>query len=409
MYHPMKWIVSLSIIAWFALPAVATPQDLDIKVQLATQQHSATVSASVTADILALTSGGWKSLGNARPGQTLSFQSVARSIRISNLDGQPRFSEVKITLPHEKGQVTFNQKSYRGSLHLVSTGNGFDVRNTLPLEQYLYSVVPSEMPASWPLDALKSQAVAARTYALVDLKRSHRRGYDVAATTASQVYQGVKAEHPRSTQAVIATRGQVVTFKNEPIDAYFHSTSGGKTEFGGDLWANKPYLKPVKDVDQASPKYIWHTQFSQQQLQQLLQSKLQVNVGELKSLEPATRTRGGRVKTLRIQGTRGVKTVDGAKLRSALHLNSTFFNVGGINAAGQLIVPDQEQIVEIPETFEFAGRGWGHGMGMSQWGARQLALDGKGYREILKHYYQGVRVKKIEPTPNARRYKIASR
>ena len=407
MYH-FLWGSLLLCVAMFSgfQPARAASQDLEVTVQLAERQSSTLIGTSATATVSGYTNGSWKELGRLLPNQDLHLKGLAASISVLNLDGHPQYPELRIDPPNEEAYLTLNKKPYRGSLYLVASRSGFDVRNVLSLEHYLYSVVPSEMPASWPLDALKSQAVAARTFALVHMNSaSNKRGYDVAATTASQVYQGMKAEHPRSTQAVKETRGQVVTFQGRPIEAYFHSTSGGQTEFGGDLWANRPYLKPVKDLDHASPKYVWHTQMTQSQVQSALRTRLKIDVGPVLSMQAVGHTQGGRVKDLKIQGTRGVKIVSGDKFRMALQLNSTFFNVGGLDPAGVIINP---QSAEIPERFEFAGRGWGHGIGLSQWGARQMAINGMDYQQILKHYYQGVHVNTIQPLQDPRRYKIAS-
>lgn len=405
MYHFLLGSLLFCIAMLSGAPSVsAAHQDLEVKVQLAERQSATVIGSSSTATVSGYTSNGWKELGRLLPNQELHLKSLASSIAVLNLDGHPQYREVRIDPPNDDAYLTLNKKPYRGSFYMVAQRSGFDVRNIVSLEQYLYSVVPSEMPASWPMDALKSQAVAARTFALVHLGGSHKRGYDLTATTASQVYQGVKAEHPRSTQAVNETRGQVVTFQGRPIEAYFHSTSGGQTEFGGDLWANRPYLKPVKDLDHASPKYVWNTQFSQSDMKSLLRAKLSVDVGDIYLLQPVGHTQGGRVKELKIQGSRGVKIIAGDKFRMALQLNSTFFNVGGLDEAGAII---NTQRNEVPARFEFAGRGWGHGIGLSQWGARQMAINGMGYQQILTHYYQGVNVKTIQPLQDPRRYKIA--
>lgn len=406
MYHFLLGSLLFCTAMFSGVPSVsAANQDLEVKVQLAARQTATLIGSSSTATVSGFTSSGWKELGRLLPNQELHLKSLASSISVLNLDGHPQYREIRVDPPNDESYLTLNKKPYRGSLYMVTQGSGFDVRNVVSLEQYLYSVVPSEMPASWPLDALKSQAVAARTFALVHLGGGHKRGYDLTATTASQVYQGVKAEHPRSTQAVNETRGQIVTFQGNPIEAYFHSTSGGQTEFGGDLWANRPYLKPVKDLDHASPKYVWSKQYSQDQLKSLLRAKLSVDVGDIHYLQAVGHTQGGRVKELKIQGTRGSKIIAGDKFRMAMQLNSTFFNVGGLDPSGIVISP---QSSEVPAQFEFAGRGWGHGIGLSQWGARQMAINGMGYQQILTHYYQGVHVKTIQPSQNPRRYKIAS-
>lgn len=377
-------------------------QDLPVRVQVQAEDQMASLRVSTTSSVSVLTALGWKEVGHLLPTYTLKVEAAAQGLKVSSIPGHEFYQALKLEVPNGDAMVQSDQGWYRGNLVLwPNSAHGFSVVNEVSMEQYLYSVVPSEMPASWPMEALKSQAVAARTFALSHLEQDPKRRYDLTATTASQVYQGVKAEHPNSIRAVEATRGEIMTYQGRPILAYFHSTSGGRTENGADLWANQPYLKSVPDVDQASPKYTWHEQLSQEEVQKRLQQGLNLDLGNVISLEPKTYTGSGRVKTLSVLGTRGQREVDALKFRSALQLNSTFFNVGAISSLGELIrKPDLQ---EIPTAFQFAGRGWGHGLGMSQWGARQMALDGYAYHEILAHYYQGVHFEKFNPS----RYRLA--
>lgn len=382
-----------------AFPAQAQSQpDLPVRVQLKSADSETTLRSSVASRLKGLTRQGWKEVGFLPPGNALKLKAANGQLRVSGLNNA--YQALKLETPHDNGQLQTDARWYRGHLLMQAKGSHFSVINEVPLEQYLYSVVPSEMPASWPLEALKSQAVAARTYAVTHLKAN--QDFDVAATTASQVYGGVAAEHPRALQAVQSTRSQILTYQGQPIHAYFHSTSGGKTESGSDLWANFPYLQPVIDYDHASPKYTWQSEFSQHQLRERLKKSLNIDVGELVDLRPESHTRGGRVKTLKVVGTQGQRHVDGRKIRSALQLNSTFFNVGPIGSDGVLL--QKPAADNLPSSFQFAGRGWGHGLGMSQWGARQLALNGVRYPHILNHYYPHTQITQL----NMAQYRVAS-
>lgn len=280
---------------------------------------------------------------------------------------------------------------YRGQLEIFGLSNGtITVVNILPLEEYLYGVIPGEMPYTWSLESLKAQAIAARTYALANIGQYSKRGFDMLATPESQVYLGAEGEQENTNKAVNETKDMVITYNGKLITAYYHSTSGGMTENGFDLWDDQPYLKSVPDFDQNSPKYIWYQNIYANQLKQSL-IKIGINVGDVINIRPTRRSQTGRIKELLIEGVNGVQNVEGAKFRRILNLNSTFFNVGPMIIGGENVKDNQI----IPQVFQFAGRGWGHGMGMSQWGAQQMAVNGKNYEQILTYYYTGTKVVKF--------------
>ncbi|MEN9860187.1 MAG: hypothetical protein RLZZ515_669 [Cyanobacteriota bacterium] len=310
------------------------------------------------------------------------------------------------------------QRRYRGRLRLLSQGGQLQVVNHVPLETYLPSVVGSEMPASWPLEALQAQAVAARTYALKARKPS--AAFDVQATTASQVYKGVEAETPSTRAAVQATRGLVLTYNNALIDAVFHSSSGGSTESSGDLWPRQlPYLVSVPDFDQASPVRDWRQPLDRARLQQAFPE-----LGGALGIDVLSTTPTGRVRQARVVGPSGQLSLTGAQLRSRLGLKSTWVRFelaptatagADIPGAGVVSLLRGSQLdsasgggaalpppplpafslpvpaTKTPEVVQLVavGRGFGHGVGMSQWGALAMAQRGESYSSILKHYYRG--------------------
>lgn len=287
-------------------------------------------------------------------------------------------TDLQLTHPNES--MTINGSAFRGDLRLVPAAEGrFHVVNEVLLEDYLKSVVPSESPASWPQQSLQAQALAARTYAVANWGKNKGAGFDMNDDTSDQVYKGMSTEHPATLEAVEATRGQIITHGNKPITALFFSTSGGHTDSSKEVWGVElPYIQPVPDFDQAASRYRWNLSRSQQELQVALQA-LGHNVGTIRRIEGVDYTAHGRIKSLKITGSHGAITVDGNRFRFAAKLYSTKFE---ITAQGN--------------GFKFDGGGWGHALGMSQWGARQMAKDGYNAAEIVKHYYTGVAIQSLD-------------
>lgn len=310
------------------------------------------------------------------------------------------------------------QRRYRGVLQVRPQGNGLQVINHVPLETYLASVVGSEMPASWPLEALRAQAVAARTYAL----RSRRpaQAFDLKATVASQVYRGVESEAPSTLAAVETTRSLVLTHDEALIDAVFHSSSGGRTESSGDLWPRQlPYLVSVPDFDHGSPVRAWRQSLDGEQLRKAFPELDGVQAIEVLSTSPT-----GRIRQARVVGMSGELLLTGPALRSRLGLRSTWVRFEPLvpepapmavpvalpsalaavpplpalnqadSAASPALQPGSvgsrasERLVGLVAV----GRGFGHGIGMSQWGALALAQRGESFTAILRHYYRGTRL-----------------
>ncbi len=303
--------------------------------------------------------------------------------------------------------VLLQQRQYRGQLQLRRQPAALQAINHVSLETYLPSVVGSEMPASWPLQALSAQAVAARTYAL----RQRRPGepFDLRATVSSQVYRGLDSETAATRQAVATTRGQVLTYDGRLIDAVFHSSSGGSTEASGDLWPQQlPYLVAVQDFDEESPARSWQERFEPLQLQRLF-----AEIGGVTDVAVLARTSSGRLRQVRLKGPGGVLQLSGAELRQRLGLRSTWVEIDVVRPVDAAIQPPlgsepatlagvpplpeppgplQVQPQPLGVTLVIRGRGFGHGIGMSQWGAYGLARRGASYSAILSHYYPGTQL-----------------
>ncbi len=289
--------------------------------------------------------------------------------------------------PTGSGFVFIGDRWYRGRTQVVPNGKGITAINHVNLEHYLYSVLGGEMNGNWPQEALKAQAVAARSYALYQRERAGNRAFDLGDTPAWQVYGGIVDESAGTQAAVNATAGQVLTFNGQIIEAVFHSSAGGCTDNVEEVWVQPlPYLRSVQDYDQGSPVFRWSKTFSRSEL-----SKLIPGVGNVLALQPEKTTKCGRIISAQVIGDAGRRTIKGESLRTALGLRSTLFEVvpqtGSTSGKGK---------AQLPTAFHINGRGFGHGLGMSQWGAYGLAARGANYQQILGHYYQGTTLAKIQ-------------
>ncbi len=275
------------------------------------------------------------------------------------------------------GILALGARGYRGQF-LLRAKPGTDqlaVINHVDMEEYLLSVVPAEMPGSWSLEALKAQAIAARSYAMANLGKHAGEGWDVTATVEDQVYAGIQSETDNSNSAVAQTRGLVIKHQGAVVSAFFHSAGGGCTELAEHVWGKSvPYLKSVVDYDDRSPHFEWTRQFRVLEAEECLK-KAGKDVGSLLAILPVVRTASGRLKSAMIIGSQGPLLVSGEELRKVFSLPSSLFNACIDN-----------------ECYVFAGRGHGHGLGMSQWGARTLADQGYNAAQILAYYYKDISI-----------------
>ncbi|MGH2414118.1 MAG: SpoIID/LytB domain-containing protein [Microcystaceae cyanobacterium] len=352
----------LFLVLWmiFATPVQAATE---LRVAIKKDVSQVKVGSSTTALVK---DGAGRKLGEIVGMMAFSAQPSNSGVSLA----QWRASQLSIE-PTEGGFVWIGDRWYRGRIRLVRQGKGVTAVDQLDLEQYLYSVVGAEAFPTWPQEALKAQAVAARTYALYQSTTSGNKLYDVDTTTQTQVYKGLESEYLSTHDAVNATEGKVLTYNGKAILAAFHSSSGGHTENVEDVWNSRlPYLRGVIDYDQESPVFQWTKTFSASQLGSLV-----AGVGTVKSMIPERTTPLGRILTMKVVGDRGTKDIKGTQLRQALELKSTLFTVADENG-----------------TFQIYGRGYGHGIGLSQWGTYYLALQGVDYQQILAHYYQNARL-----------------
>src|SRR5213592_635986 len=280
---------------------------------------------------------------------------------------------------------------YRGSIQVDVTGGKLRAINMVGLEQYLYGVVPSEMPFTWLPEALKAQAVAARSYALA----TRRTGaFDLYPDTRSQVYLGIEHEKPSTNSAVDATAGQVLLYQGQVAKTYFFSTSGGRTASSEDVWGEPvPYLVSVADpYDSISPHHNWGPLvFTGAKLAKLLKMN-----GRVVDLQPELNS-SGRVKVLNVVGTQGTLAMQGADLRRRLGLRSTWFSVGVLS----LTAP--------PQPVVYGGRGklTGVARGLTQTVLQRL--DGDKWTEVgtVEADKDGAITALVKPTITSR-YRLSS-
>ena len=355
-------------------------QEPDLRVGLAVKQGSVTVSP-VGGKGTARTEGGKGASLAAGQSYDVRWQNGAFLVGREKLRG-----EVLTVRPSTKadgaGEFTLNG---RGALELRHKSGGLTAVNIVPVDDYLRSVVPEEMPVDWPAEALKAQSVAARSFALASRGRHASEGYDLCTTTHCQLYTGTAAEKSASNAAIKATRGEVLTYGGKPIEALFHTDSGGMTENSEDVWGSHvPYLRAAKDTP--AKTMPWTKTISRADLERKLAAKGH-DIGKVRSiaLSPLAigraakdRTASGRVKTMTVKGTKGTATLSGTTWRSLLGLKSTLFDAK-----------------LTKDAVTFTGYGSGHGLGISQWGAERMAAKGASYAEILYHYYTGTKLQQL--------------
>ncbi|MBN2379071.1 SpoIID/LytB domain-containing protein [candidate division WOR-3 bacterium] len=284
--------------------------------------------------------------------------------------------------PDEHTTLTLNDKAYRGWLAVTpGSASGFNVINMLPLEEYLYGVVPREIPCSEDiLAAVEAQAICARSYAIARFGGHRRQGFDVYADTRDQAYGGIAVENKWGTEGVNRTRGLVAFSGEVLLDARYSSTCGGRTANSEDVWSSAiPYLRSTRDAPlfgkpycAASPYIDWVKEVLKQEFYSVLARSIPSGA-KIKSWSLDINPKSKRVVKMIIKSDQGTHEIKGSVLRTAFDLRSTWFKIS-----------------EKQDVMVFEGHGWGHGVGMCQYGAMEMARRGKSPKKILKHYYKGV-------------------
>ncbi len=326
-----------------------------------------------------------------------------------------------------------NDRSYRGDIVIKPGEQDLMVTNYVELENYLKGVVPAEVYLSWNMEALKAQAVAARSYGIYASNNSGDNSeFDMTDCQESQVYRGYSAEDSRTNEAVEKTEGEMIYYQDEVINAIYHSNAGGYTEQSEYVWGSEvDYLTSVDShwdesaLDDGAPEsYQWEEEFTHDEISEKINEHYEI--GDLTDIEVLEYSPEGRVKQVLYRGDEGDEEVFGDSNRTPLELRSTKFEIEDNREKTEVSVKsgqgnqtsfkemddlyalnsseETEKVTESEDEYYilgasdlrlaektlqylFTGYGFGHGLGMSQWGAHGMAEEGYDYKEILTHYY----------------------
>lgn len=278
--------------------------------------------------------------------------------------------------------IQVNGKKYHGNMEISPADKGLLVVNELPLEDYLVGLINCEISSQWPMEAIKAQAVVARSYAVYQKEMRKNAIYDLESTVMDQVYEGCEIEDSRAGRGVKETAGEVLTYKGNVIQAFYHSNCGGHTESSENVWGfSLPYMQGVDcSYCLATPSAKWEQTIPLNKIESLLKGN-GYQVAGLLEIRTGKKNRSGRVTDLTLIFAKGRLTISAVNFRKIIGytvIKSTNFEA---RIAGDDAV--------------FTGIGYGHGVGLCQWGAKQRAGDGFDYREILSYYYPGTRLGRV--------------
>jgi len=376
------YVLALSaavMIAWSyisTLKAVDSPLSNDLTVRVLVVRGAKTVklSSETSCRIIDVSDGGEFSERIKFTGAGISFS--GDQIYLGDHSAKTKRVMLIPVKAFWRPAFTVNGVKYRGNLEIILAGGAIDVVDHVKLEIYLRGVLPREMNQLWPVESLKAQAIASRSYALSMTRKREGDEYDLSADSSSQVYGGASAEQLRSNWAIALTRGEILAFKGKLLPGYFHSCCGGMTENMANVW-NKG-LAPFKGVKcgwcRFSPYYRWQIKISPEKLNDKL-SAAGFKIGKLDDIKAGERDGSGRIGYVSVKS--GGKWLD---------IKTSDF----ISAVGERGMRSTKMwIHKFPFPYRFDGYGWGHGVGMCQWGAIGMGLRWMRADQILKFYYPG--------------------
>jgi stage II sporulation protein D len=381
----------------------------DVRIGIAVDTTETEVGATMAYEIRAASG---DVLARSEANERWTFRAAEGQLRARSSAGRelgPAAAPLRVT-PRDSGYIRVAGKDYRGvALIRLSEAGRISAINVLDIERYLQGVVPFEIGRLAPelIEAVKAQAVAARTYAIGNMNRWEAQGFDFLATVQDQVYGGVSGEDSVTTRAVRETRGEIVSYQGKPILAYYSSTCGGRTSNLEDAWTwrtGQPYLKSVSDTipgtDRAycdtSSRYRWHVNWTRETLRRTLEQSLSmrlrraVSVARIQRIELTGRSASGRAQAMRVEIDGETHTIPGDSIRWVLRPDPT----RGLNSTLLLEFDARREHDEVVG-LDVRGAGWGHGVGMCQVGAIGRARAGQRYRDILTAYYSGTRVEPV--------------
>lgn len=326
------------------------------------------------------------------------------------------------------GYISIGGKPYRGSVRFVKSGGQLKSVNIVDVDDYIRGVLPKEIGTTTPIEALKVQAVVSRSFAYANWNKFAKYGYNLDDSSASQAYAGMSVESPMTDRAVAETKGQILYYQGEVANTIFHATSGGETEAIEDVWGGNPspYLKALKDPYSLNTRHAtWEATLSSADIRRAFPA-----VGQPTSLEVSERSSTGRIKSMAVVGTSGREVVTGNQFRMKLgsikvksanfgtearasiaerpltvitstgirpYAKDRIISAAGIRANGLESASAQtatyNDVMPIRGSITLKGTGYGHGVGLSQYGAIEMAKAGKDYKAILSFYYPGTELR----------------
>ncbi len=303
------------------------------------------------------------------------------TIRVLLLDGKnsrlPKKDEKIERFGNAKGEVLLSGLKYSGVIEVWKGESGLYIVNEVPLEDYIKGVVAAEVGSSWNIEALKAQAVVSRTYALYQKLNNGKMPYHLTSSVLHQVYKSGNAPDSIG-RAVNETSGEILTYEGKPIVAYYHSTSGGMTEDPTEVFGKSyPYLKPVETSCELSPYFMWEKRIPAPDIERAS------NTGGIKEITIESYTASNRARTFKIITATGEYSMPAKDLRR---------NLGWDKLPSTMIT----NITKTEEVYIFEGKGYGHGVGMCQWTALDMAKKGMSYREIISKFYPGTTIELYE-------------
>ena len=325
-------------------------------------------------------------------GSKTELQSLIQSIRFNN--DHLFIDDKKITAVggdyyyKTKKSLIINKNKYRGHFAFIKSKKRpgeylFIIK--LPIEDYIGGVLKGEISTSWPLESINAQAIASRTYAHWMIQNKKSKIYDIKSSVSHQVFKGNVDVHPHFKKALIKTKGIILTHRNEPIQTFFTAACGGETEKPKYVWSSTDQLTYFQNIRcpycTTHPKYQWRAKMSLSTIEQKLnrRQKLKKNHGRIKSVRVSRRSPSGRALVIEITTSQGRVNLSGNAFRLAI--------------GGTIVQSLRFKLNQRKNHLYFTGRGYGHGVGLCQWGAKTMAERGYSYQRILKFYYKQSRLK----------------
>lgn len=372
--------MTLAAALLLAAAASAAPSPALVQVALVHGAESATLEPAGEVSLVA-------------PGAAPAPLEWKGALKLLPREGGLRLSKLRVPsetrlVPADGAAIKVGADLHRGALILrLDPGQTVTVVEEVGMEQYLEGVLPFEMDPDWPLEALKAQAVVARTFAYANMGKFRKDGFDLTADTRSQVYRGLTSVNDNVRRAVRETRGEVLGWNGQLLKVYYHACCGGRTENMAEAWGGDPAAtpKPLRGVRdpwcEVSPHMHWNAYFAWQDVMAAIEERHDLP-GPLRSLKIGRRDIAGYVRDFVARSGKSEVRVKASDLRAAL-------------GAGELKSTRIARLVVRKKGLEFYGAGSGHGVGLCQWGARIQAQKGRGYEKILRFYFPGADLSEV--------------